>query len=98
TPYYRNRGRQMKRNGLYPRRTDWESIALPIILMITGIVLLAGNFFGFLSLERIQNLWPAAVIAIGVIELLPWCDHPVNPPRASAEARDDGSRDVPQVR
>lgn len=53
------------------KRHDWQSIALPIILMVTGIVLLAGNFLGFLSLARIENLWPEAVIAIGVIELLP---------------------------
>ncbi len=53
------------------RHSDWESIALPIILMITGLVLLGGDYLGMLSLERIQNLWPVALIATGLVELLP---------------------------
>ncbi len=77
---------------------DWRSISIPIILMITGIVLLGGNFLGFLSLARIENLWPAAVIAIGVIELLPWLEHRSRPSRARAEIQDSRSRDVRQVR
>jgi hypothetical protein len=33
--------------------------------------LLAGDGFGLLSLDRIQNLWPVAVILIGLADLLP---------------------------
>jgi hypothetical protein len=77
---------------------DWQSIALPIILMITGIVLLGGNFLGFLSLARIENLWPVGVIAIGVIELLPWCEHRSRQQRAPVEVRNSRSRNVRQVR
>lgn len=51
-------------------RHDWESIALPIILMITGFVLLSGDYLGVLSLDRIQNLWPVALITIGLAELM----------------------------
>ncbi|MBV9405296.1 MAG: hypothetical protein JO211_08120 [Acidobacteriaceae bacterium] len=50
---------------------DWESIALPIVLMITGIVLLGGDLAGMLSLDRIQNLWPLALVTIGLAELVP---------------------------
>ena len=50
---------------------DWESIVLPIVLMITGVVLLGGDYVGMLSLDRIQNLWPVALITIGLTELLP---------------------------
>jgi hypothetical protein len=88
----------MKRNSLNSRRADWESIAIPVILMITGIVLLGGDFLGFLSLDRIQNLWPAAVIAAGVFELLPWYDDRTDRTPVRAESRDDRSRNVPQVR
>jgi TRAP-type uncharacterized transport system fused permease subunit len=51
--------------------TDWENIALPIILILTGLVLLGAGLAGWLSLDRIQNLWPAAIILIGLAELLP---------------------------
>jgi hypothetical protein len=88
----------MKRNSLNSRRMDWESIAIPIILMVTGIVLLGGDYLGFLSLERIQNLWPVAVIMVGVLELLPWYDDQRNRTPVRFESRDDRSRDVPQVR
>lgn len=53
-----------------PRSTDWETIAVAIILMATGFILLGGDLFGLLSLERIQNLWPVALIAVGFIDLL----------------------------
>jgi hypothetical protein len=55
---------------------DWENIALPIILIITGLVLMGGSLLGWLSLDKIQNLWPAAIILIGLAELLPQNDHP----------------------
>ncbi|HEX7360565.1 MAG TPA: hypothetical protein VF283_08740 [Bryobacteraceae bacterium] len=77
---------------------DWQSIAIPIILMTTGIALLGGNFLGFLSLARIENLWPAAVIAIGVIELLPWLGRRSRASHARVEVRDSRSSDVRQVR
>lgn len=51
--------------------TDWENIALPIILIITGLVLMGAGLLGWLSLDKIQNLWPAAIILIGLAELLP---------------------------
>lgn len=51
--------------------TDWENIALPIILILTGMVLLGAGLAGWLSLDRIQNLWPAAIILIGLAELFP---------------------------
>jgi hypothetical protein len=50
---------------------DWQSLALPLVLMATGAILLAGDGFGLLSLDRIQNLWPMAVILVGLAELMP---------------------------
>lgn len=61
----------MKKTQLTARRRDWETVALPIVLMLAGIILLIGNWLGVLSLDRIQNLWPAAVIVIGLAELIP---------------------------
>jgi len=58
-------------NKVFQQRTDWEGILLPIVLMVTGLILLAGDRFGFLSLDRIQNLWPVAVILVGLAELMP---------------------------
>ena len=48
---------------------DWESVALPIAMILTGLVLVGGDLVGLLSLDRIQNCWPMALIAIGVMEL-----------------------------
>ena len=59
----------MERKNVMVRQNDWEGIALPIVLMITGLILLGGDYLGMLSLERIQNLWPLALIVIGFVEL-----------------------------
>lgn len=53
------------------RQGDWVSIALPIVLIFTGLLLVGGDILGMLSLDRIQNFWPVALIAIGLAELLP---------------------------
>jgi hypothetical protein len=59
----------MERKNVMLRQNDWEGIALPIVLMITGLILLGGDYLGMLSLERIQNLWPLALIVIGFVEV-----------------------------
>ncbi len=51
------------------RSADWESLAVAVILMVTGFILLGGDLFGVLSLDRIQNLWPVALIVVGVVDL-----------------------------
>ena len=57
-------------NNQHPvSRMDWESVVIPIILMLTGVILLVGDRLGVLSLDRIQNLWPVGVILIGLTEL-----------------------------
>ncbi len=80
------------------QRNDWQSIAIPIALMVTGIALLGGDLLGFLSLDRIQNFWPAAVIAIGVMELLSWHSEDREPPADSVTAQSTTTHDVPQIR
>ena len=61
----------METKELNSHRGDWEAIALPIVLMLTGLILMGGDLLGVLSLDRIQNLWPVALIAIGATELMP---------------------------
>jgi len=64
----------MERNQISNWKQNWEGVALPIILMLTGLVLLGGCGLGVVSLERIQNLWPFALIIIGLSELIPSSD------------------------
>jgi hypothetical protein len=78
---------------------DWQSIALPIILILTGAVLLAGDFWGVLSLDQIQRFWPAAVIIVGIIELLAWHDANVEMESHALPGRGrEHDRDVSEVR
>ena len=56
-------------------RTNWTDLGLPLILMLTGVVLTGGDWLGILSLDRIQNLWPVALILIGLLELMVQTDH-----------------------
>lgn len=64
------------------RYTDWETVAVAVILMATGFILVGGDLFGILSLDRIQNLWPVALIAVGMIDLLAYGDTEPNTPAA----------------
>jgi hypothetical protein len=61
----------MERNQTANWKQNWESIALPIILMLTGLVLLVSSGLGVVSLDRIQNLWPEALVLVGLSELVP---------------------------
>jgi hypothetical protein len=61
----------MERNREANWKQNWESIALPIILMLTGLTLLVASGFGVVSLDRIQNLWPEALVLVGLTELIP---------------------------
>jgi hypothetical protein len=47
-------------------RVQWQDIALPLILFLTGIVLMGADWIGVLSLDRIANLWPSALVLIGL--------------------------------
>lgn len=60
----------MNTHSVTSQRTDWEAMAVAVILIATGFVLLGGDFFGLLSLDRIQNLWPVSLIVVGAIDLL----------------------------
>ncbi|MBV8549773.1 MAG: hypothetical protein JOY54_00630 [Acidobacteriaceae bacterium] len=48
---------------------DWQSLAAPVVLIVTGLLLVAGASLGVLSLARIEDLWPVAAILIGLSEL-----------------------------
>jgi hypothetical protein len=75
----------------HSRYTDWETIAVAIVLMVTGFILLGGDLFGLLSLDRIQNLWPVALIAVGISDLLAQ-------PNSSGPALIDRERHARQLR
>ncbi len=52
------------------KRSEVESLIVPVILLLTGLILMGGDSAGILSLDRIQNLWPVALILIGLSDLL----------------------------
>jgi hypothetical protein len=52
------------------KRRDLEGLILPLVLLLTGLILVGGDRVGILSLDRIQNLWPMALILIGLTDLL----------------------------
>jgi hypothetical protein len=76
---------------LNSRPGAWENIALPLVLIVTGLILLGGDYLGILSLDRIQNLWPVAVIAIGLLELIAMDSEDESPLTGALEEREKGS-------
>jgi hypothetical protein len=48
---------------------SWQSVAIPIVFLLTGLILIGGDGMGLLSLDRIQNFWPLSLIVVGVMEL-----------------------------
>ncbi len=76
------------------KRSELESLIVPVILLLTGLILIGGDSAGILSLDRIQNLWPVALILIGLSDLLTSSDEePASKLRASPGTR-DGARNV----
>jgi hypothetical protein len=51
-------------------KRNWESLALPFVLIITGAILMGADGFGTLSLDQIKNFWPMAIILVGLVELV----------------------------
>lgn len=49
---------------------DWEAVAIPVALIVTGLILIGGDLMGVLSLDGIRNYWPMALISVGILELL----------------------------
>ena len=49
--------------------TSWQNVAIPIVLLLTGMILIGGDGAGLLSLDRIQSFWPLALIIVGILEL-----------------------------
>jgi Domain of unknown function (DUF5668) len=77
--------------NLNSRTGAWEDIALPMVLIVTGVILLAGDYLGILSLDRIQDLWPVAVIAIGLVELVSMDGERETQPASPLEEREKES-------
>ena len=59
--------------------------ALALILIGAGMFLLLDNF-GILWIDRVWDLWPLALIAIGLAELLRWSRQ--SEPEAKSRLRD----------
>jgi hypothetical protein len=74
--------------------TDWETIAIAVVLIATGLILMGGDWAGILSLDRIQNLWPVALIAVGLSDLLSQRGTPTGVNRAAV----DGDAHARQLR
>ncbi len=53
------------------RMRKWQGVALPLVLMVTGAILLAADRLGTISLDRVSNFWPMAIILVGLVELVP---------------------------
>jgi hypothetical protein len=54
-------------------RREWQNLALPLTLILTAVILVGGDLAGVLSLNRIVNFWPLALITIGFGELVQNC-------------------------
>jgi hypothetical protein len=50
---------------------EWQTLAMPVVLILTGLLLITGEGLGILSIVRVENLWPLAVLLIGLSELSP---------------------------
>ncbi|MDQ2712478.1 MAG: hypothetical protein M3Y24_09670 [Acidobacteriota bacterium] len=53
---------------------EFENLILPVILLLTGLILIGGDHVGLLSLDRIENLWPVALILVGLSDVLNFSD------------------------
>jgi hypothetical protein len=73
------------------RAGSLETLVLPVVLLLTGLILIGGDRVGILSLERIQNLWPMALIIVGLSDFLVSGDEP-SATRASEVRRKAGER------
>jgi len=56
-------------------RTGYPSIAIPLCLILAGI-LLALDHFGIIHVSHIWNLWPITLIAAGMEKLYLWTTTP----------------------
>lgn len=52
---------------------QWQEIAAPAVLLLAGLFLTAGVCLQWLSLEKMQNLWPVALILSALAEMVS-CD------------------------
>ncbi len=85
----------MKRSEPKAWMNDFESLALPVTLLLTGLILIGGDRVGLLSLDRIQNLWPVALILVGLSELLTGSDQPSPAPEVTRPSQSQtGARSV----
>jgi hypothetical protein len=62
---------QLRFEAVAKRNLRWQDVALPMVLCLTGAILIGADWLGFLSLDRIQQLWPVVFILTGLVELAP---------------------------
>jgi hypothetical protein len=75
------------------RISSFETLVLPVVLLLTGLILIGGDRVGILSLDRIQNLWPMALIIVGLSDFLASGDEPATS-RATSVHTTQGERRV----
>jgi hypothetical protein len=76
------------------KRRELESLILPVILLLTGLILIGGDRVGILSLDRIQNLWPVALILVGLSDLLTSGGDETGSDVTASRTHQDGARSV----
>ena len=74
------------------RLNQFESLLLPVVLLMTGLILLGGDRVGLLSLDRIENLWPVAFILVGLSDLLTSSDTETAQAKTAGTTRVSASR------
>ena len=49
---------------------DWQDVAAPLVLLVTGVLLTSGACLQWLSFDKMQSLWPAGLILSGLAGML----------------------------
>ena len=66
---------------------SWQDIALPLILVLTGLILVGGDWLGVLSLDRIADYWPCGVILVALANMTrPTAGERVNASETTSES------------
>ncbi len=60
----------MKHSPGSEKMTGWQDVVAPVILLLTGLFLTSGACLEWLSLDKMQNLWPAALILFCLVDMV----------------------------
>lgn len=46
----------------------WQDLAVPMVLTLTGLLVMLFSWTGVVNLDTIRSLWPSSLILIGLAE------------------------------